>query len=159
MCAVVVTGLAACGGGGKGSGTSTSAATQQQRLVTAMNAFARCARTHGVPVPDADPNGQIPGIDAIKNKYINTPQGHRVLTDCARQLRAARQLDDAAHSADRQPDLRFARCMRAHGVPLPDPTAKGDVGHVTVRINKESPQFQAAVGICERGRANGTGGQ
>jgi hypothetical protein len=28
-----------------------------------------------------------------------------------------------------------------------------------VRINKESPQFQAAVGICERGRANGTGGQ
>jgi hypothetical protein len=124
-----------------------------------MNAFARCARTHGVPVPDADPNGQIPGIETIKNKYINTPQGHAVLTDCARQLRTARQLNDTVHAADRQPDLRFARCMRAHGVPLPDPTAKGDVGHVTVRINKESPQFQAAVGICERGRANGTGGQ
>jgi hypothetical protein len=150
LCTAAITGLAACGGAHRS--VRTSGTTQQQRLVAAMNAFARCARTHGVPVPDADPNGQIPGIDSIKNKYINTPQGHTVLTDCARQLRTARQLNDAAHAADRQPDLRFARCMRAHGVPVPDPTAKGVVGHVTVRINKASPQFRSAVSICERGR-------
>jgi hypothetical protein len=157
MCAVVVTGLAACGGG-KSSGTSTSAATQQQRLVRAMNAFARCARTHGVPVPDADPNGQIPGIDTIKNKYINTPQGHSVLTDCARQLRAARQLNDAAHAVDRQGLLRFARCMRAHGVPVPDPGPNGDVA-VRVRIDKRSPQVQGAARICMPARTDGTAGR
>src|SRR5260221_1389172 len=95
-----MTGVVACGGGSKGSST-TNHPTQQQRLVAAMTSFARCARTYGVPVPDPTPSGEIQGIDNIKRKYIDTPQGQRVLTRCATQLRAAQQLTDHVHQTNR----------------------------------------------------------
>jgi hypothetical protein len=139
-------GLIACGGSSKGSST-TNHPTQQQRLVAAMTSFAQCARRYGVPVPDPDPNGQIPNIDSLAHKYIDTPQGHRVLTSCARQLRTARALNDQAHVADRAGALAFAKCMRRHGIPINDPGPNGDVS-VHVKINKASPQVQAAARIC-----------
>lgn len=140
-------GLAACGSGSKGS-PATGHATQQQRLVAAMTSFAQCARNYGVPVPDPDPNGTIPGIEGIKNKYVNTPQGQRVLTRCATQLRAAQQLNDQAHATDRAGALRFAKCMRQHGIPINDPGPNGDVSGPPAKIDKASPQVQQAMRIC-----------
>jgi hypothetical protein len=156
VCVTVAAALAACGGRSSGQ-SGTSQPTQQQRLVTAMNAFAKCARTHGVPVPDADPNGQIPGIENLQRKYVNTPQGQTVLSDCASQLRSARQLNDAANATDRKGALRFARCMRAHGIPVNDPSPNGDVGGPPQKINKFSPQVRAAAAKCDHFLQKGTG--
>jgi hypothetical protein len=146
-CSLAVGGLAACGGK-RGTGSGTNAPTQQQRRVAAMNAFARCARAQGVPVPDADPNGEIPGADALRRKYQNTPQGRAVLKSCQRQLTAAGQLNDEQNAADRSEMLRFARCMRAHGVPLPDPSSNGSASAAPQPIDKRSPQVQAAAKAC-----------
>jgi hypothetical protein len=143
----VTVGVAACGGKGSNH-SSASHMTQQQRLVAAMDAFARCARAHGIPVPDAAPNGQIPGADALKRKYVNTPQGQAVLRDCQRQLNAAQQLSDAANTADRQGALRFARCMRAHGIPVSDPSPSGTLTARPEKISKSSPQVRAAAADC-----------
>jgi hypothetical protein len=148
LCVALSGGLAACGGKSSNNST-TSHSTQQQRLVAAMDAFASCARAHGVPVPDANPDGQIPGADALKQKYINTPQGHVVLRVCQRQLTAAQQLNNAPNAPHRQDLIRFARCMRRHGVPIPDPTPSGETAHVGFRINKSSPQFQTAARACQ----------
>ena len=148
LCCVALTApLAACGGKSSNNST-TSHSTQQQRLVAAMDAFASCARAHGVPVPDANSQGEIPGADALKRKYINTPQGHLVLRVCQRQLTAAQQLDQAAQAANLPDQLAFARCMRRHGVPIPDPNANGGI-HVGFRISKSSPQFQTAARVCQ----------
>jgi hypothetical protein len=141
-----VTGLVACGGGSKGSST-TNHPTQQQRLVAAMTSFAQCARKYGVPVPDPDPSGEIPGIENLKNKYVDTPQGQRVLSRCATQLRAAQQLTDQVQETDRAGALRFAKCMRRHGIPINDPGPNGDVSG-PVKIKKSSPQVQQAARIC-----------
>jgi hypothetical protein len=142
-----IAGLVACGGGSKGRST-TNRPTQQQRLVAAMTSFAQCARRYGVPVPDPDPNGVIPNIESLANKYTDTPQGQRVLNRCASQLRTARQLNDRAHQVDRAGALRFARCMRAHGIPLDDPSPNGDVSGPPTKISKSSPQVRAAAQIC-----------
>jgi hypothetical protein len=143
-----ITGLAACGGGSNGSSTANHP-TQQQRLVAAMTSFAQCARQYGVPVPDPDPNGQIPGIEGIKNKYINTPQGHTVLSRCATQLRTAQLLSDRAQGTSPAGLVRFAKCMRRHGIPITVPGPNGEAsGSATVRINKRSPQVQQAARVC-----------
>jgi hypothetical protein len=113
-----------------------------------MTSFAQCARTYGVPVPDPTPSGEIQGIDNIKRKYIDTPQGQRVLTRCATQLRAAQQLTDQVHQTNRAGELRFAKCMRQHGIPIDDPGVNGDVSAAPVKINKSSPQVQQAARIC-----------
>jgi hypothetical protein len=157
-CTFLAGGLAACGGKG-GTRSGSNHPTQQQRLVNAMNAFAKCARTQGVPVPDANANGQIPGADSLERKYVNTPQGQRVLSVCQRQLTAAQQLNDAANGATRQDMLRFARCMRARGIPVPDPGPNGDSGGPPRRINKASPQVHAAATACNRLLGNGTAGR
>jgi hypothetical protein len=46
--------------------------------------------------------------------------------------------------------LRFARCMRAHGVAFPDPGISGD--EITLDlgvVDTNSPKYAAAAQICE----------
>jgi hypothetical protein len=147
-CSVAAGGLAACGGA---SGTRPSATqpTPQQRLVAATTRFARCARARGVPVPDPDVTGEIPGAEGLQRKYQNTPQGRAVLQGCERELTAMQALEQANDAVRRSEMLRFARCMRAHGVPLPDPGPNGDSGGTPTKIDKRSPQVRTAEAACE----------
>ncbi len=49
--------------------------------------------------------------------------------------------------------LRFAQCMRTHGVALPDPGSDGRIPDpATVGINQGSPQFEAANQACGKYR-------
>jgi hypothetical protein len=46
--------------------------------------------------------------------------------------------------------LRFARCMRAHGVPFPDPGISGK--HLTINltnVDTTSPRYLTAAHTCE----------
>jgi hypothetical protein len=44
--------------------------------------------------------------------------------------------------------LRFARCMRTHGVPsFPDPTSRGIA--LSSAVDPSSPQFQSAQQACK----------
>ena len=47
--------------------------------------------------------------------------------------------------------LRFAACIRSHGVPnLPDPTANGVTPGTTGTVDKRSPAFRSALAACAR---------
>jgi hypothetical protein len=49
--------------------------------------------------------------------------------------------------------LRFAQCMRNHGVALPDPASDGRIPDpATVGINQGSPRFEAANEACGKYR-------
>ena len=128
--------LAACGSSRNNStvpslagGTHTEASAAPGSLAAAQAAVA-CARNHGMPgVPDPvlSANGQvtIPG---------GTPQPTpAVRSACAAQIRAAEATNSAlpdVSASDVQALLRYAACMRAHGLPRwPDPNAQG-VFHV-----------------------------
>ena len=143
-------GLAACGGSSSTNNSGTSQGTRQQRAVAALTQFAACARAHGIPVPDPNSQGDISGSKQLRQQYQNTPQGQATLKACGGYLRqAATQLTPANTQQFRQSVLQSARCMRAHGIPVPDPGPDGQINPGAVAsINQASPQFQQAQRAC-----------
>jgi predicted small secreted protein len=137
---------AACGSStptGAGGSSSTGASTLHQEEL----AVARCMRSHGVPnFPDPQANGNIPNVNpdslGVSNGVYQSA------------LNACRHLaPDAAPASRAQVQqmlsklLRFARCMRSHGVPnFPDPDSRGlRVDHSMTRL----PQYQRAYQACK----------
>jgi hypothetical protein len=118
--------------GGGGSGGTGGTATTQAKAVR----FAECMRTHGVRgFPDPDASGELT-IDAVANEA-------KVDVSSAAFARAGRTCKDLRPSGftgtKRTPEqqsatLRFAACIRAHGVKdFPDP-AEGQAPVDTRRI-------------------------
>jgi hypothetical protein len=147
--------VAGCGGGkpsgvaslgGAGSATSTSPGGGDQ--TQADLAFARCMRQHGINLPD-------PKVEAGRTVW-EPPQGvgpDDPKVKAARQ--ACRQYRENGGQAQRpspqqqQQMLAFARCMRQHGINLPDPDADGMVDMRGInRALRESPKFKAAERAC-----------
>jgi hypothetical protein len=144
--------LAACG---SHSGTSTSTASasastagsSQQQFVHAVTQFAGCMRTHGIPVPDPNSQGDITGSAQLQQEYQNTPEGQAALRACQSYLQNAKpQLTAAQTQEFLQAQLAFVRCMRAHGVQLADPQPNGNLN--LTGIDKGSPQFRRAANAC-----------
>jgi hypothetical protein len=114
-------------------------------------------RSHGVPnFPDPSASGQInvdfayggkdgspasAGIDRMSPQYTSADQTCRHLLPGGVPTPAENQRALAQ-------ELKFAQCMRSHGVPnFPDPTNAGVV-HL-IGVDQNSPQFQSAGKTCE----------
>jgi hypothetical protein len=156
--------------------------------------FARCMREHGVDMPDPDVSGgdgNGPGevrinigggpgdVDAPAMKAAQ--EACQPALDAAMQQAGAGKLDPAEEARMHENALRFAQCMRDHGVDMPDPTfAGGGVqthiggpGEVGSGPDPDSPVFRDAQKACEdllgkggpqfhterKGGAGGGGGQ
>lgn len=147
---VVAGGLTACGGSSSTNTSGTSQGTGQQQRIAALTQFAGCARAQGVPVPDPNSQGQISGSQQLEQQYLNTPQGQATLKACGSYLRkAVPQLTPANTQQFRHAVLQSARCMRAHGIPVPDPGPDGQINpDAAASINQASPQFQQAQRAC-----------
>ena len=143
-------GLTACGGSSSANTSGTSEGTGQQQRVAALTQFAGCARAHGIPVPDPNSQGDIPGSEQLRQQYQNTPQGQATLKACGSYLRkGVPQLTPSNTQQFRHAVLLSARCMRAHGIPVPDPGPDGQINPgAAASINRASPQFQQAQLAC-----------
>jgi hypothetical protein len=138
---------AACGGGGAaaGSGASPSASSTYAKEV----AYAQCMRSHGVPqYPDPNSNGQTDLNGATINMQSAAFQS---ATKACQSL--APNLGQSSNSQQQNVTnaLKFAQCMRSHGVPqYPDPDSNGSF-HISVSsgINPQSPTFEAAEQACQ----------
>jgi hypothetical protein len=115
-------------------------------------------RSDGVPrFPDPNSTGQL---DASSVANLNSPQGRKAQEIC-RSL-APRGSSQSTQGGSLTPQqqaqlLKFARCMRTHGLPnFHDPTSSG----LTLSgIDPNSPRFQAAQKVCRsllpnRGKGN-----
>lgn len=170
--AALVLGLlvAACGGAGgdsngvaslDGAGSTTdaeaAAATEKRDPQEAALDWAQCMREHGVDVPDPQ-NGGIrltigPGDDREKVEQAQEECDHFIED-------AAPQLTEEQQSAMQDAALAFAKCMREHGIDMPDPQF-GDGGRVTFGqradgdgsgnppFDPDDPAFQAAQEACQ----------
>jgi hypothetical protein len=134
--------LSACGGSGS---NATAAQDNEQRLVS----FAKCMREHGVQV-------STPTSGQLRITGRGTPANPRALdaaqNACKRYAPAAgrEKLSPAERAARQDQLLKFARCMREHGVNVPDPETGG--GRLSLKIqgiNPSSPAFQAAQKACQ----------
>jgi hypothetical protein len=151
---------AACGAAAP---SSASPPTYVQEL-----ALAQCMRGHGVPnFPDPrasggyslSSNGSIQGAGGsidINSSPVQAAYGH-----CRHLLPggpSVSQLEQKVQEGQQRQEqelptlVKFARCMRSHGVPsFPDPALSGQSTPASGKgagINPSSPRFQAAVRAC-----------
>jgi len=167
----LATGLAACGSSGssKSSTNGTTGAQFQARLN-----LAKCFRAHGINVPDPSSGGGPAGGGGIFRTLRNYSQA---------QITAARQacnqyvaqafpqlnLTPAQRQQFQQQFVKFAQCMRSHGIDIPDPTVNSGGGFGFRRsfgsVDRNSPAFQSAMKACSslrphfgRGGPGGPGG-
>jgi hypothetical protein len=159
---------AACGGGGspgakvaqvgttsstKGSGSSSASGSGNP------TAYSACMRSHGVgnfPDPDSKgrikvtsgvgPGGQKTGVD------VNSPQFDRARKACANLLPNGGRPTAAQQQQEQQQMLKFAQCMRSHGVPkFPDPKAGGALTLGSKSgVDPNTPQFKTAQQTCQK---------
>ena len=147
-------GLAACGS--SASSSSTNNGTTGAQFQARLN-LAKCFRSHGINVPDPSPGGGVAGGGGIFRTLRNYPQAQ---TNTARQAcqqyfaQAFPQLNlSPAQRAQLQQQLvKYAQCMRSHGINIPDPTFNTGGGFGFRRafgsVDRNSPAFQAANTAC-----------
>ncbi|HMJ33521.1 MAG TPA: hypothetical protein VK501_06365 [Baekduia sp.] len=146
---------AGCGGGGGSGGDSGSRSDDAKEL-----AFARCMREAGIDFPDPKP-----AANGTERRAIRLPRGisperlQTIDSTCRRKSGVVRQEPSAEEQAKFRDDaLKFARCMRAHGVDVPDPQARGGgiviqrkAGSGASGPNPDSPAFKRAQAACPSG--------
>jgi hypothetical protein len=144
--------VAGCGGGGGGTGTTSS----QQAFNNSAVKFSQCMREHGIsnfPDPTAQGNLQLKagpgtGIDPQSAQFKAAQQAcqkYSPKNGATFDRAKAQQMEQAA--------LKFAQCMRAHGVNFPDPQFRNGGAQVTFGgpgINPNDPKFKAAQQACSK---------
>jgi hypothetical protein len=144
---------AACGGGPSSidvSGSSIVGGSTNSHQV----AFARCMRSNGVvDYPDPNSSGVIPK-ESSQQLGVTTAKFQSAQHSCQHLLpNGGNGPDQAELQQVAAQGLRFAECMRTHGVALPDPDSSGRIPDpASVGINQGSPQFEAANQACGKYR-------
>jgi hypothetical protein len=156
--------LGACGSsndnGGAGSGQSSGDKAFQGALK-----YAKCMRDHGIDMPDP----QRVGSGGIKQTMkaganISNAKMQAAQKDCQKYMSTGggRTLSAGERAKVQNAMLDYAKCMRAHGVDMPDPKFSGSGGGVTFQLggpggkkggstggpNPESPVFKKADEAC-----------
>jgi hypothetical protein len=124
-----------------------------------MAAFSACIRAHGVPnFPDPDSQGRLiirqgSGFDPNSRQFQSAQQA------CHSRIP---QQAPGAGSVNQAQVLKFAACMRSHGVPnFPDPRFSGGNFQLSLPpgIDPNSPQWRACLSLSPfAGWASGPGG-
>ena len=145
---------------GKTSGTtagSSGSAVPNGGATAALDQWASCMRVHG------DPGQTDPTIDADKDIEITMPdqvsqtlsaQAHDSAGPCGHYLIVAQ--DALGYTTPVQPSeseqLKYAECMRAHGVPkYPDPVAGStDTNLLGIGMSPTSRVFLKADDLCSK---------
>jgi hypothetical protein len=139
--------LAACGGGSGGDDLAGDRPDDAKRL-----AFATCLRKAGVQVTEQSGSG---GIDIRVPEGISKARMARIERTCARTTGGGpgrgREPSPAEKARFLDQALKFARCMRAHGVDMADPQADGR--GIRLEINSasgkpDSPLFRRTQQAC-----------
>jgi hypothetical protein len=145
---------AGCSGGSGGPGASSSSPATSSSPASASAAgqavaYAACMRSHGVPkFPDPTVQNGSVGFSITPGDGVDpsSPQYKAALTACS-SLRGG-GTSNAGSSAQLAQKLKFAKCMRSHGVPdFPDPNSKGGFSG-TSSVSPQSATFQNAQSTC-----------
>jgi hypothetical protein len=151
--------LVACGTGRPHPAASPTGMSDAQVLAIGRQ-YAQCVRTHGIPnFPDPVVTGghlEMPagGADTSKRALSANQAAQTACRPILNQLPASAQRSPRPVTAqDMQNLLKFAQCVRAHGVPRwPDPDANGEFPLETAGLGAEgkSPRVQQAMQACRQ---------
>jgi hypothetical protein len=105
-------------------------------------------RSHGVPsFPDPDAQGNL-FLKVTKGSPLDPRSPQMQAAQQACKSLAPSQKTSSGTSQMQEQGLKFAACMRSHGVTnFPDPKVSNG-GFMITGINPNSPQFQTAMQAC-----------
>lgn len=160
--AALAVGLSACGSSSSSSSTSAASANSATAQQARLN-LAKCFRAHGINVPDPSSNGGSGGGGgALFRTLRNYSQAQVNAARQACQKYFAQAFPRANLSPQQRAQLqqqlvKFAQCMRSHGVNVPDPTFNNNGtpgGGFGFRgqfrsTDRNSPAFQSALKACQ----------
>jgi hypothetical protein len=143
--AVILALLAVACGGGSSSPVAAGDTAYQMAA-----AYARCMRSHGAPNwPDPNNEGQFVKTLANRADFSAPAPAHNA---CRHLLPHGGQITTAEQQKIAPLMLKFAACMRSHGITnMPDPTVNSQGVSVNPHgLDIHSPQFQAAQHACQK---------
>ncbi len=131
--------LVACSSGGGGddvatldpsstsSTTGPGASDEPLSREDALVEFARCVREHGVEMPDPVPGPDGNLILPLDGGYATEPGYPEAEAACDHRFPSVVEpgRSDEERAEDEDEALAYARCMREHGIDLPDPVPGG----------------------------------
>jgi hypothetical protein len=158
----------ACSGGSSSSGGDNNPASSSGNSTTSDLGYSQCMRAHGITdFPDPNSSG---GISLPSNGSINLNSSQYQAAAKACQSKMQGQLSQAQQEDDYQAELKYAQCMRTHGLPdFPDPPPPGSGPSTNTQSNSSrsgtygngpnpnSPQYIAANKACEHDLPAGQG--
>jgi hypothetical protein len=148
-------GLAACGGsGGSASASKGSSASPADNALK----FSKCMREHGIPnFPDPQISGGSVRLQFKATSGQVSPQTMEAAQRACQRYQAAEQQNLTPQQKVEREEavLKFAKCMREHGINLPNPSTSG--GGIKIQrdpgpgagVNPASPAFEAAQKACQ----------
>jgi hypothetical protein len=160
--------VAACGGGGgKGSGVASLGGADQATSTTNASGsdgydlrqalvFTRCMRQHGYNMPDPQLEGNNVGLQLPNYQGQRAPKFQAAWQACRRYAPNGGQ-PQRPSAQERQQALAFARCVRQHGINLPDPqiTADDIDQQLPPGMRRDDPRLTAAEQACAQGGKGG----
>ena len=176
LCALALAAtVTACGSAATSSG-GTASFNSPARTQARLN-LAKCMRSNGINVPDpSSGGGPAGGGGGIFRTLQNVPRTklQAAFKACQQYVAAAFpriSLTPAQRQQARQQLVKFAECMRSHGVNIPDPTFSNNGGPglgfgiegAFRGAARNNPAFKAASQACASlrprfGRGGGPGG-
>ncbi|MFC8450146.1 hypothetical protein [Kitasatospora sp. NPDC057223] len=152
-------GLTGCSSGSAADGKASSAAGGEQAQALK---FAKCMREHGVDMPDPGSNltgtGTGAGDQASPGSVgtlgaggtIDVGGGDEAYQSCRQFLPNGGQPQKLSAEETAQ-QVRFAKCMREHGVDFPDPAADGQAQGAPIDMSDKDAmkKLEEASRVCE----------
>ncbi len=158
--------LGACGDTKSPDAGGAKGASGQDKAFEGALKFSKCMREHGIDMPDP----QRVGTGGIKltgrGLNFNDPKMKSAQDACKKymQIGGGETVDPAKRAQLQEAALNYARCMRGHGVDMPDPKLAGN-GGLTFQagpggpksngsgpkglgVNPDSPKFKSADKAC-----------
>ena len=150
--------LAGCAASGGSSAVTTT--TGQQDAAAVWRELVRCARANGMPNlpdPQIDANGEAHFPSGLPDPPASARRACQSIYD---RLPASARGDTERSPADIQALVRFARCMREHGVTdFPDPKADGTFPLSGTSLGRgKTPRIVTAMRACSQFNPDPKGG-
>ncbi len=149
---------AGCSGGSPSPGAGAGSPGGSAK--TSALAYSQCMRAHGIKnFPDPNSQGQV-ALNAGPGTGIDpqSPQ-YQAADRACKSLMPGSALSPAQQAAIKAGNLRYAQCMRAHGIAdFPDPNSQGQI-QIQAKpgsdLDPNNPRFQAANKACQHYQAGG----
>jgi hypothetical protein len=151
---------AACSGGSASPGTGSGSGSPGGSGKTSELAYSQCMRAHGIKnFPDPNANGGI-NISGGQGTGLDpaSPQFQAADKAC-KSLMPASSLSPAQQAQIKAGNLKYAQCMRAHGIAdFPDPSSQGQI-QIQAKpgsdLDPNNPRYQAANKACQQYQPGG----